>query len=183
MQPADEQQLLRRAREGSEDAFRLLVRRTMRQAYNIAYGWTQDHDQAEDIAQEAYVRAYGGLRSFRGEAGFATWLYRIVTNLCLTRLGQERKRAEREVRSVVETCSAETSWQGDWETRRLVEMAVRELPALQRAAVMLRHMEGMSTRQVSTILACSEGTVKTHLFRGMKKLRKKLRYLECEAAG
>jgi RNA polymerase sigma-70 factor (ECF subfamily) len=184
MAAADEQHLIRRARQGSHEAYRLLVERHMKQAYNVAFGFVNDHDGAEDVAQEAFVRAYRSLPSFRGEAEFGTWLYRIVTNLALNRVKQRKARSDKEVS--MESAAAHGAVSPDPaheqpDLRIHLERALHELPTLQRAVVILRHIEGLSTAEVSTILHCSEGTVKTHLFRGLQKMRDRLAYLKAEA--
>jgi RNA polymerase sigma-70 factor (ECF subfamily) len=180
--PADERDLLNQAREGDHHAYRTLVERHMKGAYDVAHSFVHDHDAAEDIVQEAFVRAYSGLRTFRGEAQFNTWLYRIVVNISLNRVKMERRKAEREI--PILRASALVATQEDpghtAELQAHLERALHELPTLQRAVLILRHLDGMSTREVSAILQCSEGTVKTHLFRGMEKMRKKLRYLKSE---
>jgi len=183
MTAAEEQQLVSRAKAGDQEAFRLLVESHMRQAYDIAYGLLRDHAAAEEAAQDAFVRAYRSLGTFRGEAAFSTWLYRIVTNLSLNqvkRARRERQVIDRRVELPALELAGAASWQPDpseSSTRDEIERALHELPTMQRAVVLLRHCEGLSTRQVSTILRCSEGTVKTHLFRGMVKLRDKLQHL------
>jgi len=180
MPAADEQHLITLAREGSHEAFRTLVERHMKQAYNVAYGFVGDHDDAADVAQEAFVRAHTSLGAFRGEADFGTWLHRIVFNLAMNQLRRRKVKAQREVD--VEHPAASSAGEdppgaerGDM--REHIERALHELPTLQRAVVILRHVDGLSTKQVSTILRCSEGTVKTHLYRGLKKMKEKLRYL------
>ena len=154
----------------------------MRGAYDLAHSFVHDHDTAEDIVQEAFVRAYSSLRTFRGDAQFRTWLYRIVVNTSLNRVKTDRRKAEREI--PVLCASALVTTEEDpgraAELQAHLERALHELPTLQRAVVILRHIDGMSTREVSAILQCSEGTVKTHLFRGMEKMRKKLRYMKGE---
>ena len=174
--PVDERRLVREAMEGSQHAFRALVELYMREIYNTAFRFVQNHHDADDIAQETFVRAYEALPSFRGDAEFGTWLYRIAANLSLNCLKSSRRRKERDSAAVPEVHAADDSM--DSAARHNIsahiERALHELPTLQRAAVILRHVQGLSTRQVSEILNCSEGTVKTHLFRGMKKLRKQL---------
>ena len=180
MPAADEQQLILQAREGSHEAFRLLVEQYMKQAYNVAYSFVSDHDSADDITQEAFVRAYRSLSSFRGEAEFGTWLYRIIMNLSLNRLKQQNARAKNEAymfESIAQAAGQEPDFQNNLDVRIHIERALHELPTLQRAVVMLRHLDGLSTKQVSQILRCSEGTVKTHLFRGLKKMKEKLHFL------
>jgi RNA polymerase sigma-70 factor (ECF subfamily) len=180
MPAADEQQLIREAQDGNRSAFRILVERHVKQAYNVAYGFVQDHDSAHDVMQDALVRAYQALPGFRGDAEFGTWLHRIVTNVALNHLRSCNARARRELR-IDEVAEPGVSHDGDMHARQVrehLELALRGLPALQRSVVTLRHIEGLSTREVGTLLGCSEGTVKTHLFRGLKKLRQKLQYLQ-----
>jgi len=177
---ADEQQLIVQAKVGDRSAFRCLVERYMKDAYNVAYSLLGDHHSAEDVAQEAFVRVHRSLNTFRGESGFGTWLYRIVTNLSLNRLKQAARRRTHEVLSLPEDgVAAHDASQllQQAETTEHLERALHELPTLQRAVVILRHIDGLSTKQVSRILGCSEGTVKTHLYRGLGHLRKKLEHL------
>lgn len=183
---ADERQLILAAREGNHDAFRQLVERYMKQAYNIAHGFLRNHEHAEDVAQEAFVRVYHALPSFRGDAEFSTWLYRIVTNMALNRVKKEKAYGARfafsQEREHNTPYAAQQETPENGELRTHIEKALHELPTLQRAVVLLRHIEGLSTKQVSGILACSEGTVKTHLFRGLKKMRTRLEYFRTEMA-
>lgn len=179
MDAADEQQLVAQAREGNNEAFRILVERHMKHAYNVAYRFVGNHDGAEDIAQEAFMRAHASLRSFRGESEFGTWLYRITTNIALNHATQKRRSEQRmEPMTIAATvASSDHDRTQDLDRRGYIERALHELPTLQRAVVILRHLDGLSSKQVSRILKCSEGTVKTHLFRGLNKLRKKLEFL------
>ena len=180
---ADEQHLILQAKEGSHEAYRLLVNRHMKQAYDVAFRFVGNHHGAEDITQEAFVRAYHSLSRFRGEAEFGTWLYRIIVNLSFNWLKQNKRRAQYEARDIDPALLAATSSDHEAESVEMklhLERALHELPTLQRAVVILRHLEGLSTAQVSSILRCSEG--KTHLFRGLRKLRTKLAYLKSEVA-
>lgn len=177
MSAADEQQLILQVKEGHDGAFRLLVERHMKQAYNVAYGFVSDHEDAQDVAQEAFVRVYQSIGTFRGDAVFSTWLYKIVMNLSLNRIRQRKSKGHREVEltdRVIDGTADHHVPEQEPEMRLRLERALHELPTLQRATVILRHINGLSTRQVSTILAVSEGTVKTHLFRGLKKMRAEL---------
>jgi RNA polymerase sigma-70 factor (ECF subfamily) len=182
---ADEQHLILQAKQGSQEAYRLLVERHMKQAYDVAFGFVGDHQGAEDITQDAFVRVYRSLKGFRGEAEFGTWLYRIIMNLSFNRLKQIKRRSKYEVRDIDPSSlvSAQPANEPEaFDVRLHIERALHELPTLQRAVVILRHLDGLSTAQVSGILRCSEGTVKTHLFRGLKKLRTKLAFLKSEIA-
>ncbi|HUI11532.1 MAG TPA: RNA polymerase sigma factor [Bacteroidota bacterium] len=178
--PADEErQLISRARTGSHGAFRILVERHMKHAYDVAFSFVGNHDDASDVTQEAFLRAYGALSSFREEAGFGTWLHRIVMNLAMNRAKKNRTRLAREV-DAAEAPAAAGEPEGE-DLRGHIERALHELPTLQRAVVILRTMDGLSTKQVSNILRCSEGTVKTHLFRGLRKMKAKLEFLQEDA--
>jgi RNA polymerase sigma-70 factor (ECF subfamily) len=183
MAAADEAVLIQQARKGDAGAYRVLVERHMRQAYNLAYSFVNDHAGAEDIAQDAFIRAYRALPSFRGDAEFGTWLFRIVTNLSLNSLRHRKPLTDLEVamESFPSSHDGTEDAANREEIRAHMEKALHELPTLQRAVVILRHFDGLSTRQVSSILGCSEGTVKTHLFRGLKKLRAKLDYLRSDS--
>lgn len=178
MAAAEEQQLIERARGGSQSAYRALVEQHIQDAYGLAISFVHDHDTAEDVVQEAFIRAHASLHAFRGEARFRTWLFRIVMNMALSHMRRDRRRSEweRPLGAAVALVNPGPA-PGD-DTREHVERALHELPTLQRAVVILRHIDGLSTREVSAILRCSEGTVKTHLFRGMRKMRQKLRHLK-----
>ncbi len=179
MAAADEQQLIHQAKEGNQHAFRLLMDRHIKQAYALACRFVGDTDSAEDITQEAFIKVHAGLASFRGDAEFSTWLHRIVVNIALTRKRLDKNRTERHVNiESVQIVAAPDDEFHRREQQAHIERALHELPTLQRAVVILRHLNGLSTRQVSTILQCSEGTVKTHLFRGLKKMRGEMEYLE-----
>jgi RNA polymerase sigma-70 factor (ECF subfamily) len=180
MSAADEQQLIVQAKNGNARAFRDLVERYMKHAYNVAHSFVGSHDDAEDIAQEAFVRVHRALSSFRGDAEFSTWLYRITMNLSLNRLNEKKKKMQRETNKMEDV----QKWAGpgpefseNADVQMHVERALHRLPTLQRAVVILRHLDGLSTCEVSNILQCSEGTVKTHLYRGLKKMRVMLDFL------
>jgi len=180
MAAADEQHLILEAQQGSRDAFRCLVERHMKNAYNVAFGILRNHDNAEDAAQEAFVRAYESLHSFRGESGFGTWLFRIVVNVSLNSAKHTKRDNDRraDLAALDAAFSGSPGREDQVDVASHIERALHELPTMQRAAVILRHMNGLSTRQVSGILGCSEGTVKTHLFRGLEKMRLSLRFVK-----
>lgn len=183
MPAPEERELILRAKEGSEGAFRLLVERHMKSAYDIAIHFVNDHHDAQDVAQEAFIRVHRSLGGFRGDADFRTWLYRIVTNLAMNRIRSRKSRARIEVRGedMLENMpQPEAGSAAGPDMTAHIERALHELPTLQRAVVLLRHLNGLSTKEVSSILSCSEGTVKTHLHRGLKKMRKLLDFVATE---
>jgi RNA polymerase sigma-70 factor (ECF subfamily) len=185
MPAPDEQLLIEQAKEGNRSAFSSLVELHMKHAYNLAYRFVNDHSDAEDIAQEAFVRAFRGIESFKGNSKFGTWIYRIVVNLSLNHIKRKNRNGEREL-SISDSGEEEMTTHTDTlyrvDTRMHVERALHRLPTIQRMVVILRHVEGLSTKEVSEILNCSEGTVKTHLHRALRKMRTMLDYLRNEAA-
>jgi RNA polymerase sigma-70 factor (ECF subfamily) len=175
-----ERELVIKAQEGSHEAFRALVETYMKPAYDLAFSFVNDHDDAEDVTQDCFVKVFHFIKSFRLEAEFSTWLYRIVTNASLDRLKQRKRKSNRQVRIEDPETLTMGDNPGSMENLDLsmhIERALHELPTLQRAVVILRHIDGLPTRTVSEILKCSEGTVKTHLHRGLKKMRSLLQHV------
>ena len=172
----DDRQLIEDILAGDAPAFRTLVERHQRHVYAVAFGFLADHQDADDVSQEAFVLAYRNLSSFRGDASFATWLHRIVANAALTTLRRKRRYRERHVtldHPDVARLSVDSA-PSDPDRLLQFERLLHELPIMQRAVVILRHLQGCSTRQVSESLGISEGTVKTHLHRGLLALRRKI---------
>jgi RNA polymerase sigma-70 factor (ECF subfamily) len=179
---AEDQHFLNEAKQGNRQAFGRLVERHMKRTYSVAFRFVNDRQLAEEIVQETFVKAYQSIRTFRGDSEFATWLYRIVINLSLNAAKSRRHRGVSLESPVALSLTAVQNCEEDVVRSDLIKRALKDLPALQRKVVVLRHLEGHSTREVSRILKCSEGTVKTHLFRGLKKLRLKLGFLREEMA-
>jgi len=180
MTAADEQHIIHRAKTGDNGAFRLLVSRHMKQAYNVAYSIVQNHHEAEEAAQDAFVRAFRFLGRFREDSEFSTWLYRIVVNVSLNRVKKMKRRMSRETdetRALTSAAADDMHIHENSDTMQHFEKVLHDLPTMQRAVVILRHLDGLSTKQVSSILRCSEGTVKTHLFRGLRNLRERLEFI------
>ena len=172
--------LVERARGGDQAAFRELVVLHQDRAYALALRITRSPADAEEVAQDAFVRAWLALARFRGESSFATWLHRIVARRALDRWSGLRARRGREVQ-VEEAESlpdpvvpAPAVAPGDFEaaTRgRRLERLVMRLPAAQRMAVTLYYYEDRSVEQAAAILEMPENTVKTHLARARAALR------------
>lgn len=178
----DDQVLVEQVCQGDLNAYRVLVERYQKYAYQIAYRILRSHHDAEDASQEAFVRIYQTIRNFRREAKFSTYLYRTVVNLSLNTL----RRRERE--PVAENSGID-AWQETnkdlaespkielIDIRDHLHRAIARLSQKQQAILVLRHYEGLSTREVSEILNCSEGTVKQQLHRAVVKLQKLLHYM------
>lgn len=169
--------LLERSRGGDQSAFRELVVLHQDRAYGLALRITRSPADAEEVAQDAFLRAWLALGRFRGESSFGTWLYRIVARRAFDRLAQLRTRHGREVGvedvadlPVPAAGAAGGGAESGARARRLERM-VRALPAAQRATVTLYYYEDRSVEQVAGILGMPENTVKTHLSRARAALR------------
>ncbi len=177
--------LVDRARAGDPQAFHELVVLHQDRAYGLALRITRSPADAEEVAQDAFVRAWLALPGFRGESSFGTWLHRIVARRALDRAAAlKARRGREEGDEALERLAAPPAAgaPGDWEAEvraRRLERLVYELPAAQRAAVTLYYYEGRSVEQAAAILGMPENTVKTHLARARAALRRA--WLEAEA--
>jgi RNA polymerase sigma-70 factor (ECF subfamily) len=181
-EPADER-LVALAQDGNREAFEVLVERYKQRAYRIAYDFTRHREDAKDLSQEAFLRAFANIRGFDSQASFYTWFYRILVNLCLDyrrRLGRVSWRSLEEAREQPAEASV---MPGDSlphqeviasEMSRKVGQALEALPPKQRAAFLLRNHEGLSIREIAGIMRTAEGTVKVHLHRAVAALRQSL---------
>lgn len=185
-----DEQLVARVRLGQPEAFEILVTRYQDRLYTIIHGFVRDADDAMDLVQDSFIKAFQGLHGFRGGSSFYTWLYRIAVNNCKDFL---RKRASRSSVSLDDehlqdvgfepvAVDADSDPVGAAETRELRAMvrdAVEMLPDKLRMAVVLHDIQGLSQQDVASILNCPLGTAKSHVFRGRARLRKLLgRYVE-----
>lgn len=164
--------LLEACRRGDAGAFEELVERTQRQVYTLAYRLVGDRHEAEDVAQEAYLRVFRSLRGFRQEARFETWLYRIVTNAAFSHLrrkgrfgavlaeGQESAIEEPEVRPVEAALD-----------RDEVKRALQGLTLGARTVVVLKDVYGLSCQEIADEMGLSEAAVKVRLHRARKRLK------------
>ena len=177
----DDVQLVEASQQGDQDAFAFLVRRHQRRIFNMSLGMLQDYEDANEITQEAFLAAWQGLPSFRGEACFTTWLHRITYNCCLRQL--ERRKRERSLQAVIqeEQILAEVSEEKqvadsiDLRDRQaIVREQMEKLPARYRVVLILRHFQEMTYEEMATILSMPVGTIKTHLFRARNLLKERL---------
>lgn len=188
---ATDEALVARVCAGETAAFEVLVARYQDRIYTIVHGFVRDADDALDLTQEAFLKAYQGLGRFRGGSSFYTWLYRIAVNSCKDHL---RKRAVRPSLSLEDDQLQDLGFEpaadvssdpvGLAETREMravVRAAVEMLPEKLRLAIVLHDIQGLPQQDVAGILGCPLGTVKSHVFRGRARLRKLLgRYVEGE---
>jgi RNA polymerase sigma-70 factor (ECF subfamily) len=179
-------ELLKAVKAGDATAYRGLVEKYQGRVYGMTYGMVRNREDARDITQDAFVKAYNNLDSFRLEASFYTWLYRIAMNLAIDFI---RKRTRQGTTSYDDAVAARDEDGGlaevhhDDDPRKLLERkrlyakimdAVEELPPDQRQAILLRELEGLSYKEISEIMDIPEGTVMSRLFYARKKLQKSL---------
>ena len=173
----DEPRLLARARAGDTQAFSILADRHQHQVFTLAMRLAGDHDLAADIAQEALLRAWRGIGSFRGDARFSSWLYRITVNVAWTALNR-RQRHRQSSLEVVENLAAQPSSLDDPELalesanlRGRLRRALLQLPKRSRVVVVLRDVYGWSHAQIAEALDISVSASKVRLHRARKRLR------------
>lgn len=166
---------IRDARRGDPEAFRRLVERHGDQVYETALRIVGTREEAEEAAQDAFLRAWRALPGFREEARFSTWLYRIVTRRALDGARGARKRAEREGAvepEILEACPAPARTPGADTAMRRLRPLLERLDPTPRAVVTLFYLRDLTVREVAEILELPEGTVKTHLHRSRAELRR-----------
>jgi RNA polymerase sigma-70 factor (ECF subfamily) len=165
---AEERELIRRCQSGEEAAFRELLRRYRGRAVFLAGHFLGDWNEAEDVVQEAFLRVFRSIRSFRGDAGFYSWLYRIVVNLCRDR---GRRAGARATVPLDETRDADDS--GDWGATRLhVEALLSRLSDELRVTLLLREMVGLSYAEIAEELEVPVGTVRSRLSAAREQFRR-----------
>jgi RNA polymerase sigma-70 factor (ECF subfamily) len=182
-QPAD-QELVELARKGDSKAFEELAERHKHKAYRIAFGFARDREEAKDLSQEAFLKAFMNLKNFDGRAGFYTWFYRILVNVCLDHKRHRSRHASEEFNEGLENhlepsqsnLSAITPDNQVMASQlsRKVGAALEALPAKQRTAFILKNHQGLSIREIAEVMETAEGTVKVHLHRAVKALRQNL---------
>jgi len=189
MQRAEDDELIRSAQKGDRSAFDSLVRRYDRSVLRLALHMLGNEQDAQDVHQDAFIKAYRHLSNFRFECSFYTWLYRIVTNLCLDQL--RRRKSRREDPSTVDDGSGESidllanltdgraSANPARELERkgmneAIQSALAELTPRERTVFELKHYQGLKLRTIGEMLSTTEETAKNTLFRATRKLRARL---------
>lgn len=181
----DQQALVDAAREGDDGAFERLVRSTYADVYTLAVRLTGNRDDASDVVQEAYLRAYRGIERFRGDSQFSTWIHRITAN-CASTLRQRRSR-HRHGELIEEAVPADDHPEHDPERRidagalrERLQQAVGKLPPKLRSVVVLRDVYGMSHRAIAEELGITESAAKVRLHRARRRLQELLDRDEAE---
>lgn len=181
--PGDEE-LVASARQGDRHAFEELVERHKRRAYHIAFDFSRNQEDAKDLSQEAFLKAFTNLKNFDGRSSFYTWFYRILVNLCLdykrrqkrTPAGIFDESVENQIEPSHEPEKPRSPDQQVWarQISHKVGEALDALPARQRTAFVLKNHQGLSIKEIAELMETAEGTVKVHLHRAVTALRERL---------
>ena len=172
----DERALVEACLSGRSAAFDVIVERHRRAVYLLCYRFVSNHEDASDLSQDVFLRAYRGLRSFRGQSLLATWLYRIGVNVCLNRVSAKKLLSESiEDRQFVDE-KAESAPDRLLKDERgaRVRAAIAQLPRKQRATLVLRMYHEMSHQEIADVLGSSVGAVKANFFHALSNLKKML---------
>lgn len=182
----EEKNIIERCKQGDLAAFNELVKKYEKQVYNFAYRLTGNYDDANDIAQEAFLRVYNAIGSFRGDASFTTWLFRITTNVFLddrkrarahphTSLDEHMELEESSVtRQIEDPSPSPEAITEENERGQILQDAIHSLPDYQRAMVSLYHTEQKSYEEIAEMMDLPIGTVKSRLNRARLALKEKL---------
>jgi RNA polymerase sigma-70 factor (ECF subfamily) len=181
--PSTDEELVAQSIRGDTDSFNQLILRWERPIYALAYRTIGREEEARDVCQETFLRAFRALPRFRGQAKFSSWLYRIALNLCRDWIRRERRApmvqppedtdlmelaAAREPSESIEDLVARK------DLTRLVERAMTRLPEEQRTAIVLKEYHGLTFQEIADLLGCPLSTVKTRLYQGLTVLRREL---------
>jgi RNA polymerase sigma-70 factor (ECF subfamily) len=187
-----DEELVARATAGDLESFNQLVSRWERPIYALAYRTLGREEDARDVVQEAFLRAYRGLKGFKGQAKFSSWLYRITLNLCRDWIRKERRAPIVQVpegTDPVDLADAQASptesveeLVSRREMSRAVSKAMAELPEEQRTAILLKEYHGLTFQEIADMLQCPLSTVKTRLYQGLSVLRRRLERQQSEEA-
>src|SRR6266516_5647974 len=183
----EEANLVAASKKGDQDSFAKLVQQHQRRVFNLVFRMLQQYEEANEITQETFLAAWQGLPSFRGDARFSTWLYRIAYNCCLKQL--EQRKRDKALQAAVqaeqifqqESCDERAAAELEAHERQaLVREHLSQLPAKYRVVLVLRHLQELTYEEMAEILTMPIGTIKTHLFRARNLLKERLGTFERE---
>ena len=164
-------ELVRRSQSGDTEAFSELVRRHQHIIFNVAFRFMRERASAEDMAQEAFLKAFRLLRGFRGDCSFSTWMYRVTCSVCLTELSRRKKRGEVELlpRHASHTAVEPVT---DVDMPEIIRRCVAMLPDRYATIVTLYYLKGISYDEIAQVMEIPMGTLKTWMFRARKQLKR-----------
>ncbi len=161
-------------RRGEREAFDVLVARYQRPIYRLCYRYVNNHEDANDLAQDAFLKAWRAISGFRGESAFSTWLYRIAVNACLNHRALKRPLTQELPEVLVDPRPGAEAEAERGDDARRVRAAVSRLPDRQRATLILKIYHDLTHEEVAEILGSSVGTVKANLFHALANLRRQM---------
>ncbi len=170
----DEASLVASALAGHPEAFGTLVERYDRAVYHLCLRTLRDREEARDCTQEAFFKAYRGLRTFKPDARFSTWIFSIAYHACCDRLKRRKRFSDAEFPDRADPAPGPAAIAEERDAAQLLRAAIDELPEKYRTVVTLYHLQGKQYEEIARVLDLPMGTVKTHLFRAKELLRKYL---------
>lgn len=182
----EDEVLLERVLRGDDRAFEKLVEKYKKRIYYLAYKMTRDHDSADELAQESFVKAYQALSSFKKGYSFYTWIYRICVNLTINFLKREKYTvstdyiSDKDLLPFANNVSNQLEKMITSEQAAVVKQALETLPPDQKAVFILKTFDNMTYEQMAHVMGCSIGTIMSRLYRARHKLRNALALSESE---
>jgi RNA polymerase sigma-70 factor, ECF subfamily len=170
--PQGEREEIEACQNGEREAFDRLVERYQRDIYRLCYRYVNNHEDANDMAQEAFLKAYRAIGRFRGDSSFSTWLYRIAVNTCLNFRAARKPESQELPEGLADVREGAPSVLEGREQAVRVRRAVSRLPEKQRATLILKIYHDLTHEEVARILGSTVGTVKANLFHALGNLRK-----------
>ncbi len=174
----EDDKLVSRFQDGDEECFDELVRKYQNKIYSLAYRMVHNSEDAWDLAQDTFIRAYKGLVKFKKKSAFYTWLYQICVNLCINFSRKSARQRTYNYEKIEETMIMRSPTlktpETDFRQKKLqtaLQAAIEELPEQQKAVFLLRQYEGLKNDEIAKVVGCSTGTVKAHYFHAVRKLR------------
>jgi RNA polymerase sigma-70 factor (ECF subfamily) len=167
-----EREAIEACRRGEREAFDRLVERYQRHVYRLCYRYVNNHEDANDLAQEAFLKAWRAIGRFRGESSFSTWLYRIAVNACLNFRALRRPATQELPEALADPVPGALARAESDDAARLVRAAVARLPEKQRATLILKVYHELTHEEVAEVLGSTVGTVKANLFHALGNLRR-----------
>jgi len=186
----NEKDIIEKCKLGDNNAFEILIKNYDKKVYNMIYRIMGNKEDALDLTQEVFIKVYKGISTFRGDSSFSTWLYRLATNTCFDENRKKKNKKTHSLDKPIETEYGEfkrdlrdDTYNPDEmlikkEIQNLVQKAISMLPEEQRVMIVLRDIQGFTYKEISEILQCSMGTVKSRISRGRLALKNILESLE-----